>query len=124
MVLQPTTMKRPEGGLLSEMKVQLLFKMQELRRTRDLAGNRKKYYGWIPWRQKFVNMVISGKARLAKTYDSVVRNNLLKDAWFDIINCMWFMHDGAPRYFSRVAKQFLNERFPNKWIAGSINWSA
>ena len=26
------------------------------------------------------------------------------------------MHDGAPLHFSRVARQFLNQHFANKWI--------
>ena len=26
------------------------------------------------------------------------------------------MHDGAPPHFSRVARQFLNRHFANKWI--------
>ena len=36
-----------------------------------------------------------------------------------------FMHDGAPPHFSRVARQFLNRHFANKWIGrGSIAWAA
>ncbi|KAF7379194.1 hypothetical protein HZH68_017039 [Vespula germanica] len=36
-----------------------------------------------------------------------------------------FVHDDATAHFSRLARQFLNERFPNKWIGRgeSINWS-
>ena len=29
---------------------------------------------------------------------------------------MWFMHDGAPPYFSCIACQYLNNHFPGKWI--------
>jgi len=29
---------------------------------------------------------------------------------------MWFMHDGAPPHFSRIARQCLNDHFPGKWI--------
>lgn len=29
---------------------------------------------------------------------------------------MWFMHDGAPPHFSRIARQYLNDHFPGKWI--------
>ena len=41
----------------------------------------------------------------------------------DIRLCMRFMHDGAP-HFSRVARQFLNQHFANKWIGrgGIIAW--
>ena len=39
---------------------------------------------------------------------------------------MRFMRDGAPLHFSRVARQFLNQHFANKWIGrgGSIAWPA
>ena len=39
---------------------------------------------------------------------------------------MRFMHDGASSRFSRVARQFLNQHFANKWISrgGSIAWPA
>ena len=36
------------------------------------------------------------------------------------------MHDGSPPHFSRVARQFLNQHFANKWIGhgGPIAWPA
>ena len=36
------------------------------------------------------------------------------------------MHDGAPPHFSRMARQFLNQHFANKWIGrgGRIAWPA
>ena len=36
------------------------------------------------------------------------------------------MHDGTPAYFSRVARNFLNERFGNRWIGHGelIAWPA
>ena len=39
---------------------------------------------------------------------------------------MRFVHDGAPPHFSRVARQFLNQHFANKWIGhgGPIAWPA
>ena len=37
---------------------------------------------------------------------------------------MWFMHDGAPPHFSRIACQYLNDHFPGKWIGrnGPVAW--
>ena len=37
---------------------------------------------------------------------------------------MWFMHDGAPPHFSRVAYQYLTDHFPGKWIGrnGPVEW--
>ena len=39
---------------------------------------------------------------------------------------MRFMRDGAPPHFSRVARQFLNQHFANKWIGRGdpIAWPA
>ena len=39
---------------------------------------------------------------------------------------MRFTHDGAPPRFSRVARQFLNRHFANKWIGrgGPVTWPA
>ena len=39
---------------------------------------------------------------------------------------MRFMHDGAPPHFSRVARQFFNQHFANKWIGrgGPVAWPA
>ena len=39
---------------------------------------------------------------------------------------MRFMHDGAPPHFSRVARQFLNRHFANKWIGRGdpVAWPA
>jgi len=35
---------------------------------------------------------------------------------------MWFMHNGAAPNFSRIARQYLNDHFPGKWIGrnGSV----
>jgi hypothetical protein len=37
-----------------------------------------------------------------------------------------FMHDGAPPHFSRIARQYLNDHFPGKWIGhkGPVAWPA
>jgi len=37
---------------------------------------------------------------------------------------MFFMHDGAPPHFSRIARQYLNDHFPGKWIGryGPVAW--
>lgn len=29
---------------------------------------------------------------------------------------MWFQHDGCPAHYSQNIREFLNERFPNRWI--------
>ena len=37
---------------------------------------------------------------------------------------MYYQHDGAPSHFSQVIRQFLNHKFPNRWIDrdGAQNW--
>ena len=38
---------------------------------------------------------------------------------------MYYQHDGAPPHFSQVVRQYLNHKFPNRWIGrgGAKNWS-
>lgn len=37
---------------------------------------------------------------------------------------MWFMHDGAPAHFSRIARNWLDQHYRNRWIGrgGPIAW--
>ncbi|KYM96625.1 hypothetical protein ALC62_12672 [Cyphomyrmex costatus] len=37
---------------------------------------------------------------------------------------MWFMHDGAPAHFSRVARDYLNRNYSHRWIGrgGPVAW--
>ena len=53
-------------------------------------------------------------------------HEILEEVPVDIRLRMQFMHDGAPPYFSRVARQFLNQHFANKWIGRGdpIAWPA
>ena len=37
---------------------------------------------------------------------------LLEDVPLQIRNHMWFMKDGAPSHFSRIAREFLNNNYP------------
>jgi len=39
---------------------------------------------------------------------------------------LYFQHDGAPPYFLREVRNFLNYRFPGRWIGhgGTHNWPA
>ena len=53
-------------------------------------------------------------------------HGILEQVPVDIRLRMRFMHDGAPPHFSRVARQFLNRHFANKWIGrgAPIAWPA
>jgi len=42
--------------------------------------------------------------------------DVLDDVPLRLLVGMWFMHDGAPPHFSRIARQYLNDHFPGKWI--------
>jgi hypothetical protein len=37
---------------------------------------------------------------------------------------MYYQHDGVLPYFSLVVRQYLNHKFPNRWIGcgGAQNW--
>ncbi|OXU20115.1 hypothetical protein TSAR_016502 [Trichomalopsis sarcophagae] len=38
---------------------------------------------------------------------------------------MWLQQDGDPPHYARLVRNFLNDRFPNRWIGrgGPIAWS-
>lgn len=52
--------------------------------------------------------------------------DLLDDVPLIIRRNMWFQHDGAPAHFSMLARQYLTEHFPNRWIGrgGPVHWPA
>jgi hypothetical protein len=39
---------------------------------------------------------------------------------------MWFIHEGEPPHYLRIARQHLNQTFGEQWIRrrGSFNWPA
>ncbi|EFN63727.1 hypothetical protein EAG_00069, partial [Camponotus floridanus] len=51
---------------------------------------------------------------------------LLEDVPLATRNAMWFMHDGAPAHFSRIAREFLTATYGDRWIGrgGSHLWPA
>lgn len=51
---------------------------------------------------------------------------LLEDVPLEIRRNLWFMHDGAPAHFSLLAREFLDNNYPNHWIGrrGPISWPA
>ena len=53
-------------------------------------------------------------------------NVLLEEVPFNLINLMWFMHDGAPPHSALASRAILLQRFPNKWIGrqGPTQWPA
>ena len=53
-------------------------------------------------------------------------NVVLEEVPLDLIQRMWFMHDGAPPHFALAARAILHQRFPNKWIGrqGPTQWPA
>lgn len=49
---------------------------------------------------------------------------LLEDVPLNIRNHLWFMHDGAPPHFSRLARNYLDMQFGHRWIGrgGPVAW--
>lgn len=62
-----------------------------------------------------------------QNYEEFLRTEFeefLDDLPLDIFVRLWFQQDGAPAHFSRRVRNYLDQRFPNKWIGrgGPINW--
>lgn len=49
---------------------------------------------------------------------------LLENVPLNIRNRMWLQLDGAPAHFKRSVRNYLNRKFPNRWIGrdGPCNW--
>jgi len=43
--------------------------------------------------------------------------------WLDL-NDFWYQHDGSPAHYSRIAREYLEEIFPGRWIGrrGPVEW--
>ena len=51
---------------------------------------------------------------------------LLQNIPLNLRNNMWFQHDGAPPHFGVNVRQYLDQRFPQRWIGrgGPVAWPA
>ncbi|CAF4207689.1 unnamed protein product [Rotaria sordida] len=40
------------------------------------------------------------------------------------MNDFWFQHDGSPAHYSQIARDYLEEMFPDRWIGrrGTVEW--
>ena len=49
---------------------------------------------------------------------------LLKNIPLQTRQKIYYQHEGAPSHFSQVAREYLNHKFPNRWIGcgGAQNW--
>ena len=49
---------------------------------------------------------------------------LLEDVPLDVRRRMWFQHDGAPAHSTRIVRDWLDQRFPGRWIGrgGPVSW--
>jgi len=49
---------------------------------------------------------------------------LLENVLLQTRRQMYYQHDGEPTHFSHVIRQYLNHKFPNRWIGrgGAENW--
>jgi len=64
----------------------------------------------------FFDTTVTADKYLAMLKDNVVPLLEGKD--------LYFMHDGAPAHYSLIVRDFLDERFPDRWIGrrGVIEW--
>ena len=67
---------------------------------------------------------LTGEAYLRFLQEELPR--LLEDVPLNKRGRMYFQHDEAPPHFSREVRNFLNYRFPGRWIGrgGPHNWPA
>ena len=85
---------------------------------------------WVGIIDKFLIGPFSLDEKLAGTkyvdFFSTRLHEILEEVPVDIRLSTRFMHDGSPPRFSRVARQFLNQHFANKWIGRGdpIAWAA
>ena len=51
---------------------------------------------------------------------------LLENVPLDVRNNMWLQQDGAPPHYARVARNYLDQAYPDRWIGrlGPIRWPA
>lgn len=62
-------------------------------------------------------------------YNAFLHNTLpllLEDVPLNVRRTMWYQLDGAPPHYSRVARETLNIKFPDRWIGrgGPVIWPA
>jgi len=57
---------------------------------------------------------LTGQAYLRFLQEDV--GPLLEDIPLEIRRNMWLQHDGAPAHYSRSVREWLQQRFPRRWI--------
>ena len=72
----------------------------------------------------FFPLRLNGETYLQFLRDEL--HHLTDDVPLDVIQRMWFLHDGAPAHFSLIVRNFLNDRFPQRWVGrgGPMEWPA
>ena len=85
-------------------------------------------WGWNHSWPSYWPLFIPGSSWL-RNVPTVSQNwidSLLDAEPLDVIQRMWFMHDGAPPQFTLIVRQYLDNKFQNRWSGwgGSIEWPA
>jgi len=60
-----------------------------------------------------------------ESYLNMVQNQILPAIeQQDDLDSIWFMQDGAPPHYANIVRNFLNQRFPGRWIGrrGPVEW--
>ena len=75
----------------------------------------------------FIGPFVFDNNLMRNAYEVFLRNELpglLEDIPLMIRSQMYFKHDGAPPYYTRHVRDYLNESFPNRWLGcgGPIPW--
>lgn len=78
---------------------------------------------------KLIGPIILPNRLTGRDYLNFIQNELaelLDDVPIGTRLEMIFQHDGAPAHFSQLVRNWLNEKFPGRWMGrgGPINWPA
>lgn len=82
------------------------------------------------FRQRIIGPYFIDGSLTGRKYVELLQNEiipeLLRVVGDELRNNVWFQQDGAPPHYSLIARQFLNNTFPNRWIGrrGFIEWPA
>jgi len=86
---------------------------------------------WFVWcgviRDQLIGQYIFPKRLTGDIYANFLQDELpahLENVPVQTRRQMYYQHDGAPPHFSPVVRQYLNHKFPNRWIGrgGTHNW--
>jgi transposase len=99
-----------------------------MRGTMELNAPRVMVWCGI-WGDEIIGPFFFENTVTGQSYLNLLENDLdpvLDDAILGRRRTMWFQQDGAPPHFSLVVREWLDNKFRNRWIGrrGTVEWPA